>query len=104
MCIGVKEMKTVIVLDTEDIKGLKAAIRIAKHLEREYVEDMPDGYSTKYSTNDLSFSKIPFIKMLRAFASQIKEDIKNGDMELENISGLRYTKQFSDKVWNREKL
>ncbi len=97
-------MKTVIVLDTEDIKGLKAAIRIAKHLEREYVEDMPDGYSTKYSTNDLSFSKIPFIKMLRAFASQIKEDIKNGDMELENISGLRYTKQFSDKVWNREKL
>ncbi len=97
-------MKTVIVLDTEDIKGLKAAIRIAKHLEREYVEDMPDGYSTKYSTNDLSFSKIPFIKMLRAFASQIKEDIKNGDMELENISGLRYTKQFSDKVWKREKL
>jgi len=97
-------MKTVIVLDTEDLKGLKAAIRIAKHLEREYVEDMPDGYSTKYSTNDLSFSKIPFIKMLRAFASQIKEDIKNGDMELENISGLRYTKQFSDKVWNREKL
>ena len=97
-------MKTVIVLDTEDLKGLKAAIRIAKHLEREYVEDMPDGYSTKYSTNDLSFSKIPFIKMLRAFAYQIREDIKNGDMELENISGLRYTKQFSDKVWNREKL
>ena len=97
-------MKTVIVLDTEDQKGLKAAIRIAKHLEREYLSDMPDGYSTKYSTNDLSFSKIPFIKMLRAFASQIKEDIKNGDMELENISGLRYTKQFSDKVWKREKL
>jgi len=97
-------MKTVIVLDTEDQKGLKAAIRIAKHLEREYVEDMPDGYSNRYSTNDLTFSKIPFIKILRAFASQIKEDIKNGDMELENISGLRYTKQFSDKVWKREKL
>jgi len=97
-------MKTVIVLDTEDLKGLKAAIRIAKHLEREYVEDLPDGYSTQYSSSDLTFSKIPFIKVLRAFARQIKEDVKSGDVELENINGLRYTKQFSDKVWKREKL
>jgi len=97
-------MKTVIVLDTEDLKGLKAAIRIAKHLEREYVEDLPDGYSTQYSPSDLTFSRIPFIKVLRAFARQIKEDVKSGDVELENINGLRYTKQFSDKVWKREKL
>ena len=97
-------MKTVIVLDTEDLKGLKAAIRIAKHLEREYVEALPDGYSTTYSSSDQTFSKIPFIKVLRAFARQIKEDVKSGDVELENINGLRYTKQFADKVWNREKL
>ena len=97
-------MKTVIVLDTEDQKGLKAALRIARHLEREYVEDLPDGYSTQYSSSDLTFSKIPFIKVLRAFARQIKEDVKSGDVELENINGLRYTKQFSDKVWKREKL
>ena len=97
-------MKTVIVLDTEDQKGLKAAIRIAKHLEREYIEDLPSGYSTQYSTSDLSFSKIPFIKMLRAFARQAREDVESGKLKLEDISGLRYTKQFSDKVWNREKL
>ena len=97
-------MKTVIVLDTEDQKGLKAALRIARHLEREYIEDLPSGYSTQYSTSDLSFSKIPFIKMLRAFARQAREDVESGKLKLEDISGLRYTKQFSDKVWNREKL
>jgi hypothetical protein len=104
MCIGVKEMKTVIVLDTEDQKGLKAAIRIAKHLEREYVEDMPRGYSAQYSTSDLRFSKIPFIKMLRAFAKQAREDVESGELKLEDIGGLRYTKQFADRVWNHEEF
>ena len=97
-------MKTVIVLDTEDLKGLKAAIRIAKHLEREYIEDIPTGYSTQYSTSDLRFSKIPFIKMLRAFAKQAREDVESGKLKLEDIAGLRYTKQFSDRVWNHEEF
>ena len=97
-------MKTVIVLDTEDQKGLKAALRIARHLEREYVTGRENSYSTQYSTNDLRFSRIPFIKMLRAFARQIQEDLESGDMKLEDINGLRYNKQYADKVWDNEKL
>ena len=98
-------MKTVIVLDTEDTKGLKAAVRIAKHLEREYLSElMPSEYSTRYSNSDLSFSRIPFIKVLRDFAKQIREDLESGDLALEDVGGLRYTKQFADRVWNNEKL
>ena len=98
-------MKTVIVLDTEDTKGLAAAVRIAKHLEREYLSDlMPSQYATNYSNNDISFSKIPFIKVLRAFAKQIRDDVESGDLELEDVGGLRYTKLFADRVWNDEKF
>ena len=98
-------MKTVIVLDTEDTKGLAAAVRIAKHLEREYLSDlMPNQYTTKYSSHDLSFSRIPFIKVLRAFAKQIRDDVHSGDLDLEDVGGLRYTKQFTDRVWNHEKF
>jgi hypothetical protein len=98
-------MKTVIVLDTEDPKGLAAAVRIAKHLEREYLSElMPSQYATKYSNNDLSFSRIPFIKVLRAFAKQIRDDVTSGDLELDDVGGLRYTKQFADRVWNHEKF
>ncbi len=97
-------MKTVIVLDTEDQKGLKAALRIARHLEREYVTGQGNGYCTQYSTNDLRFSRIPFIKMLRAFTRQIQDDLESGNMKLEDINGLRYNKQYADKVWDNEKL
>ena len=97
-------MKTVIVLDTEDQKGLKAALRIARHLEREYVTGHGNDYCNQYSTNDLRFSRIPFIKMLRAFARQIQDDLQNGNMKLEDINGLRYNKQYADKVWDNEKL
>jgi|TARA_R100000664_G_C2631676_1_gene60927 hypothetical protein len=98
-------MKTVIVLDTEDTKGLAAAVRIAKHLEREYLSDlMPNKHTTKYSSHDLSFSRIPFIKVLRAFAKQIRDDVESGDLKLEDVGGLRYTKQFTDRVWNDEKF
>ena len=98
-------MKTVIVLDTEDTKGLAAAVRSAKHLEREYLSDlMPSQYATKYSSNDISFSRIPFIKVLRAFAKQIRDDVASGDLELEDVGGLRYTKQFADRVWSHEEF
>ena len=98
-------MKTVIVLDTEDAKGLAAAVRIAKHLEREYLSElMPSQYSSKYSTSDISFSRIPFIKLLRAFAKQIRDDVASGDLDLEDVGGLRYTKQFADRVWRHEEF
>ena len=98
-------MKTVIVLDTEDIKGLAASVRIAKHLEREYLSElMPSQYATKYSTSDISFSRIPFIKVLRAFAKQIRDDVESGDLKLEDVGGLRYTKQFADRVWRHEEF
>ena len=48
--------------------------------------------------------QIQFIKLLRAFAKQIRDDVESGDLKLEDVGGLRYTKQFTDRVWNDEKF
>jgi hypothetical protein len=84
-------MKTVIVFDTEDPKGMASTVQIVEHLAERYMNQ-------PISTYDESFGKIEFIKTLRTFMKEAEE--------LENPSdggSLRFAKQFADKVWKAKK-
>ena len=84
-------MKTVIVFDTEDPKGMASTVQIVEHLAEQYMNQ-------PISTYDESFGKIEFIKTIRAFMKEAEE--------LENPSDgstLRFAKKFADKVWKAKK-
>ena len=81
-------MKTVLVFDTDDDKGMRATIQIVEHLAEQYLP------SRRSSRSDVSFGKIEFIKTLRTFMKEAEEleDPTEG-------SSLRFSKRFADKVW-----
>ena len=84
-------MKTVLIFDTEDPKGMENTIHIVEHLATQYMNRHPSIY-------DESFGKIEFIKTIRTFMKEAEE--------LENPSdgsSLRFAKRFADKVWKAKK-
>jgi hypothetical protein len=84
-------MKTVIVFDTDDPKGMASTVQIVEHLAQQYM-------GKPRMTYDESFGKIEFIKTLRTFMKEAEE--------LENPSdgsSLRFAKRFADKVWKAKK-
>ena len=85
-------MKTHIVFDTEDEKGMAATVAIIDHLAEKYM-------GRRSSRYDRTFGKIAFIKTLRAFAKQIQKDF---DVEKGNCEKLSYAKEFADKVFSDE--
>jgi hypothetical protein len=89
-------MKMTIVIDSDDINGIEDAHKMTRLMYTKYVR-------TAAGYGNVSFGKIEFIKMLRKFGREAVENYKTDeDFELENISSLRYTKYFADKIW-REK-
>ena len=83
-------MKTVLVFDTDDPKGMRSTIKIVEHLAEEYANAPPRHHS-------LSFGKIEFIKTLRAFMTEA-----TALEDSEEPTSLRFAKRFSDKVWNEK--
>ena len=81
-------MKTVLVFDTDDPKGMQSTIKIVEHLAEEYANRAPRHHS-------LSFGKIEFIKTLRSFMTEA-----SALNDLTEAASLRFAKRFSDKVWN----
>ena len=81
-------MKTVLVFDTDDDKGMRATIQIVEHLAEEYLA------SRTASRNDVSFGKIEFIKTLRTFMKDAE-----GLADPSDGTSLRFAKGFADKVW-----
>jgi hypothetical protein len=89
-------MKMTIVLDTDDLDGLKDANKIARMLL-----DKHDAKDIFYS-RQASFGKIQLIKLVRAFAIEAIEYIQEDpDAELDDIRGLRFVKKFVDARWNQ---
>ena len=89
-------MKMTIVLDTDDLDGLKDANKIARMLL-----DKHDAKDIFYS-RQASFGKIQLIKLVRAFALDAIEYIQEDpDAELDDIKGLRFVKKFVDARWNQ---
>ena len=81
-------MKTVVVFDTEDPKGMEATYKIIDHLSQQYL-------SRRLSqSNAISYRKIAFIKMLREYGRQVEE----GRL----TAGLRDTKEYADEIWERD--
>ena len=81
-------MKTVVVFDTEDPKGMEATYKIIDHLAKQYL-------SRRLSqSNSVSYRKIAFIKMLREYGRQVEE----GKL----TAGLKDTKEFADGIWERD--
>ena len=89
-------MKMTIVLDTDDLDGLKDANKIARMLL-----DKHDAKDIFYS-RQASFGKIQLIKLVRAFAIEAIEYIQEDPAaELDDIRGLRFVKKFVDARWNQ---
>ena len=96
-------MKMVICFDTEDEKGMENSIKMMDHLAKEYMN------RRAVSNSEVAFGKIEFIKVLRMFASDIAEQLnEEGEEALnegattrqrEEWEGLRFAKQFADKVY-----
>lgn len=90
-------MKMVIVFDTNDPDGMKNTVKIVDQLALDYLGKTVDA---RYKR---TFSKIEFIKMLRTFATNVKNEIEKGDEGADPI-GLRFSKVFSEEVWDRKAL
>ena len=91
-------MKTVIVFDTEDLKGVEATYKIVDHLSKEYL-----GKRMEYSRT-VRYQKIQFIKMIREFASSNvaqAEKAKSEDAAFDPVS-LQNAKLFADMIFDRE--
>ena len=96
-------MKMVICFDTEDEKGMENSIKMMNHLAQEYMS------RSIASSNEARFGKIEFIKVLRIFAENIakeqglvKESVEKDPSQprrKEEWEGLRYAKEFADKVY-----
>ena len=83
-------MKTVIVFDTDDPKGMASTVQIVEHLAERYMNQ-------PISTYDESFGKIEFIKTIRVFMKEAEE------LHAADRTSLRFAKQFADKVWKAKK-
>ena len=89
-------MKMTIVLDTDDLDGLKDANKIASMLLDKH------GAKDIFYSRQASFGKIQLIKLVRAFALDAIEYIQEDpDAELDDIRGLRFVKKFVDARWNQ---
>ena len=81
-------MKTVVVFDTEDPKGMEATYKIVDHLSRVYLEKRLS------QSNAVSYRKIKFIKMLREYGRLIQEGAIT--------PGLKDTKRYADEIFERD--
>jgi len=83
---GINNMKTVVVFDTEDERGMKATVKIIDHLSKEYLAESPIR-----TGRIVTYKKIEFIKMLREYASMVEKG--------NATAGLRDTKAYADAIF-----
>jgi hypothetical protein len=81
-------MKMTIVIDTTDPEGVKDAYKVASMFYKKH-------HNSSYGKT-ATFSKIAYIKMLRAFAREALKAEAAG----EDPTGLRFTKHYADKIFN----
>ena len=82
-------MKMTIVIDTDDEQGIRDSFKIVSHF---YKRIDPRGH---YTMSEIKYTKIPFIKMIRAFA----KEAKNAEDHGEDSTSLRFAKQWADKAF-----
>ena len=92
-------MKMTIVIDSEDTKGIQAALTMTRLMHDKYV-------STGTSHKE-SFGKIEFIKLLRKFMKESIDHLNGEDSDqvksLEDMGNLRNAKRFADRIFRGER-
>ena len=92
-------MKMTIVIDSEDTKGIEAALTITKLMHQKYV-----GGGTSHKE---AFGKIEFIKMLRKFMKEsivhLQDDESNQVKDIGDMGNLRNAKRFADRIFSGER-
>ena len=78
-------MKTVVVFDTEDEKGMQATFKIVDHLAKEYLD------KNIAKQKCLAVGKIRFIKILRDYGKMVEAGESN--------NGIADVKDYTNKVW-----
>ena len=82
-----------IVIDTDDDQGIRDSFKIVSHFYRRLD---PRGH---YASAEVKYAKIPFIKMIRAFAKAAK-DAEECDID---STSLRFAKQWADSAFSELK-
>ena len=92
-------MKMTIVIDSEDTKGIQAALAMARLMHDKYV-----GTTTSHKE---SFGKIEFIKTLRKFMREsvkhMQDDEDNQVKDIDDLGNLRNAKRFADRIFTGER-
>ena len=87
-----------IVIDSEDIQGIEAAVKMTRLMHEKYVG--PASYRE-------SFGKIEFIKMLRKFMRESVEHLNDEGSDqvksLSDMGNLRNAKRFADRMFRGER-
>ena len=93
-------MKMTIVIDSEDTKGIQAALAMTRLMHDKYV-------GTTTTSHKESFGKIEFIKMLRKFMRESVEHLNDEDSDqvknLNDMGNLRNAKRFADRMFRGER-
>ena len=91
-------MKMTIVIDSEDTKGIQAALTMTKLMHEKYVGAV--GHKE-------SFGKIEFIKMLRKFMKEsiehLNDEESNQVKDVGDMGNLRNAKRFADRMFRGER-
>jgi len=78
-------MKMTLVIDTDDLDGIKDSFKI--------IQMMNDKYNTPARAyNDRSFGKLRYIKLLRKYAKFA------ADQDFD-VDSLKAAKRFADSIW-----
>ena len=92
-------MKMTIVIDSEDTKGIQAALTMTRLMHDKYV-------STGTSHKE-SFGKIEFIKVLRKFMTESVDHLNDPDSDqvksINDLRNLRNAKRFADRMFKGQR-
>ena len=92
-------MKMTIVIDSEDTKGIQAALAMTRLMHEKYV--------TGGTSQKESFGKIEFIKMLRKFmresVNHLNDEDSNQVKDMDDLGNLRNAKRFADRIFSGER-
>ena len=93
-------MKMTIVIDSEDTKGIEAALKITRLMHDKYV-------GTVAGAHKESFGKIEFIKTLRKFMREsvkhMQDEEDNQVKDIDDMANLRNAKRFADRIFLGER-
>jgi hypothetical protein len=85
-------MKLTIVVDTDDVNGIKDSLKIVSHFANKHRLGGTEPFGVKYG-------KIAFVKMLRHYGKHVTKALENG----EDPHSLRFAKFYADTQFDEQR-